>query len=271
MKIGVTQLVLPGMSLAEGLDLCNEVEYDAIELMFSAGGALDYEMSDDEIRAARKKCDDAGIEISSSLAWGRERGSLLSADPTVRESGRTTLLRSIHIAHVLGIEAILLNPGGLGVEGSYVQAWDGMLGVMREVAPIAEENGVVVGIENVWNMFLLSPREMAEFVDAVGSDYVAAYLDTANMMLFGYPEHWIRDLGSRIKRVHFKDFKRADRTFPPLMDGDTDWPTIMRLLREIDYDSYLIHEIGPPPGTSKAKARELQIEMAQRMKQIVAM
>ena len=29
------------------------------------------------------------------------------------------------------------------------------------------------------------------------------------MMMFGYPEQWIRILGKRIVKVHFKDFRRA--------------------------------------------------------------
>jgi sugar phosphate isomerase/epimerase len=63
--------------------------------------------------------------------------------------------------------------------------------------------------------------------------------------------------------VHFKDFVRRDRQFVPLMDGDTDWATIVALLREIGYDNSVIHEVGGD--------RDVQIEMAKRMKQIVRM
>jgi hexulose-6-phosphate isomerase len=134
---------------------------------------------------------------------------------------------------------------------------------MREMAPVAEGKRVVIGIENVWNKFLLSPRETAEFVDAVGSEWVGTYLDTANMMEYGYPEHWIRGLGKRIRRVHVKDYVRKERKFVPLMDGDTDWPTVMKEFRSIGYDISIIHEIGGD--------RDVQVEMANRMKKIAAM
>jgi len=263
MKIGVTQIILGDWSLDDTLGLCQEAGYEALELVFGAGRDPDVDMSDDEIRAVKSKCDAAGVEVTSAIAWYEDRGNLLSPEKSANEAGLKSLNRAIDIANVLDIGAILLHPGQLTVDGTYEEAWDRFLGMMKETAPYAQEKGVSVGIENVWNKFLLSPREVAEFVDAVGQDSIGVYLDTANMMFYGFPEHWIRGLGSRIKRVHFKDFVRKDRQFVPLMDGDTDWPTIVSLLREIGYDSSVIHEVGGD--------RAVQIEMAKRMKQIVGM
>ena len=174
-----------------------------------------------------------------------------------------SLRRAIDVAHLVETDAVLLHPGQLPVDGTYQDAWDDFLISMKEIAPYAEEKGVAVGIENVWNKFLLNPKEAREFVDAVGNDWIGIYLDTANMMFYGYPEHWIRGLQHRIKRVHFKDFVRQQRNFVPLMDGDTDWAEVMKGLRDIGYDRYVIHEVGGD--------RDVQIEMAKRMKQIVAM
>lgn len=263
MKIGVTQIILGDWSLDETLDMCQEAGYEALELVFGAGRDPDVEMSDDEIRAVKKKCDDAGVEVTSAIAWYEDRGNMLSADAAANEAGVKCLTRAIDIANVLEVGAILLHPGQLSVDGTYEATWDRFLGMMKDVAPYAQGKGVAVGIENVWNKFLLSPREAAEFVDAVGNDAIGIYLDTANMMFYGYPEHWIRGLGNRIKRVHFKDFVRRDRQFVHLMDGDTDWATVVALLREIGYDNSVLHEVGGDRG--------VQIEMAKRMKQIVGM
>jgi len=120
-----------------------------------------------------------------------------------------------------------------------------------------------IGVENVWNRFMLSPREAAQLVDEVGSQWVGIYLDTANMMAYGYPEQWIKALGGRIKKVHFKDFARRDHKFTDLLDGDTDWPAVVGELRAIGYDDAVIHEVG---GDFDA-----QVETAKRMRQIVAM
>jgi len=263
MKTGVTQIILGDYSLQQVLDLCVEAEYDAVELVFSEGEDPDVDMSDDEIRGVRKQFDDAGIEIGSSIAWYADRGSFLSTSAEDREQGKKCLSRSLEIANVLGVDAVLLHPGQLTADATYQSAWDNMLGELKEIAPMAEEKNVMIGIENVWNKFLLSPKEMADFVDAVGSPRVGTYLDTANMMFYGFPEHWIRGLGSRISRVHFKDFVRKEKSFVPLMDGDTDWATVVKDLRDIGYDSYVIHEVGGD--------RDLQIEMAKRMRKIVSL
>ena len=263
MKIGVTQIILGELSLDDTIALCQEAGYEALELVFGEGRDPDVDMSDDEIRGVRKKCDDAGIEISSSIGWYADRGSFLNPDPAERGKGRKSLVRSLEIANVLGVDAVLLHPGQLTAAGTYEEAYDTFLGEMKDMGGVAAEKKVAIGVENVWNKFLLSSREMALFVDAVGSDWVGTYLDTANMMAYGFPEHWVRGLGSRIRRVHFKDFIRREHKFVPLMDGDTDWATLVADLRSIGYEAPVIHEVGGD--------HDMQIEMAKRMKKIVAL
>lgn len=263
MKIGVTQIILGGMSLDDTLSLCQDAGYDAVELTFGEGQDTDINMSDTELRGIATKCEDAGIEISSITAGYADRGNLLSLDATQREKGAVSLARGLEVAGALGVGGILLHPGQLTVEGTYQQVWDNLVGVLKDLAPSAESHQVAIGLENVWNKFLLSPKEMRDIVDEVDSDWVGTYLDTANMMAYGYPEHWIRELGHRIKRVHFKDFSRGAHQFVNLLDGDTDWQAVMEAFRSIGYDGYVIHEVGGD--------REAQIDLAKRMRKIVAM
>ncbi len=263
MKIGVTQIILSNMSLDDTLGLCQEAGYEAVELTFRDGKDLNADMSTSEIQGVGGKCAAAGIEIGSVIASYADRGNLLSPDAAERERGVKSLVHNLEIAGILGVGEILLHPGQLTVDGTYQSVWDNLVGILKEVAPVAASNKAAIGIENVWNKFLLSPKEMREFVDAVGSEWVGVYLDTANMMAYGYPEHWIRELDSRIKRVHFKDFNRREHRFVNLLDGDTDWPTVMRELRAIGYDGPVIHEVGGDRAT--------QIDIAERMRKIVAM
>ena len=263
MKIGITQLLLGNMSLDDVLGLCLDAEYEAIELTFSEGKELDINMSPSEIAGVGEKCAMAGIEISSTIANYSDSGNLLSLDTNQREKGIRTVNRSLEIAGILKVDTILLHPGQLTVGGTYQEVWDNLLGILKDLAAIAASNSAAIGLENVRNKFLLSPKETGEFIDAVDSEWVGVYLDTANMMAYGYPEHWIRELGSRIKCVHFKDFRRGEHRFVNLLDGDTDWPSVMREFRAIGYDRYVIHEVG---GDLAA-----QIDIAKRMRRIVAM
>jgi hexulose-6-phosphate isomerase len=262
-KIGLTQIILGQMSLDDTLALCAEAGYDAVELTFTAEGKdLNVGMSDDELAGVASRCADAGVAVAASIAHYAERGNLMSRDAAQREACCRSLARSVEIAGKIGTDAVLLHPGQLQVEGTYSQAWDDLVGALRDLAPVAAQHGAAIAVENVWNKFMLSPREAAQLADEVDSEWVGIYLDTANMMAYGYPEHWIRDLGSRIKKVHLKDFDRGARQFVDLMDGDTDWPTVMAELRAIGYEDTLIHEVGG----DEAK----QIEMAERMRRIAA-
>ena len=263
MKIGVTQIILGKMGLDETLELCREAGYEAVELVFGEDRDLNVNMGAEELAGVGKRCQAAGVEIGSVIAHYAERGNLMSRDAAEREQCCRSLRRSLEIAGTLGVDGVLLHPGQLTAEGTYEEAWNDLRDALRKMAEVAEANGVTIGVENVWNKFLLSPREAAEFVDEVGSPWVGIYLDTANMMAYGYPEHWIRGLGQRIAKVHLKDFKRSDHAFVNLLDGDTDWPAVMAELRNAGYDSTLIHEVGGDHSTL--------VDLGERMRRIVAM
>jgi len=263
MKIGVTQIVLGSSTLAESLELCNAAGYEAIELTFRTGKDLHPDLSAEELSAVRRQCDAAGVEIASVIASGSQGGNLFFADASEQAAGRERVRRSVEIGAALGVNCTLLHPGQLGVGTPYDEAWRLLRNALIELAPLAEEHRCAIGVENVWNKFLLSPREMREFVDEVGSLWVGAYLDTANMMAYGYPEHWVQALGSRIKKVHFTDFSRSKHQFTDLMDGDTDWLALMRELRAAGYEDPVIHEVGGTPETLA--------ETARRMRRIVAL
>lgn len=264
MKIGITQFALGKTSLGEILGLCQEAGYQAVELVFAEDGRdLDVNLSEDELRQVKKRCAAAGVEISSLAALYADQGNLLSRKGEEREKRCRCLARSLQIAGVLGVGAVLLNPGPLTAEGTYEEAWEDLRDALAGLVDLAQANQAVIGIENVWNKFLLSPLEARQFIDEVGSPWVGFYLDTANMMAYGYPEHWIRGLGQRIKRVHLKDFKRREHQFVNLLDGDTDWKAVMQELRQIRYNSTLIHEVGGD--------RRMLVELGERMRRIAAM
>ena len=263
MKIGITQIILGTQTLDETLKLCEAAGFEAVDLTFREGTDLHSGLSDADFEDGGRKCADAGVEIASVIASGSAGGNLLSAAADDQKAGRERVTRSVEIANILGVDATLLHPGHLSVEGTYDDAWNRLRDALIELAPVAEKNECAIGVENVWNRFMLSPREAAQLVDEVGSQWVGIYLDTANMMAYGYPEQWIKALGGRIKKVHFKDFARRDHKFTGLLDGDTDWPAVVGELRAIGYDDAVIHEVG---GDFDA-----QVETAKRMRQIVAM
>ena len=74
---------------------------------------------------------------------------------------------------------------------------------------------------------------------------MGVYLDVGNVLPFGYPQDWIDSLGSRIFRVHAKDYRLAAGTpagFCLPGDGDVDGPEAAAALKRIRYDGPLTFE-----------------------------
>ncbi|MGI6083233.1 MAG: sugar phosphate isomerase/epimerase family protein [Limnochordia bacterium] len=259
MKIGVSQIIIPG-GVDDLLQLCRDAGYEVVELSFGEGRDPDINLDEAGLRDVAERCRQAGVAISSLIARYKQ-GSFLSTDPKLRDGARKSLSRALEIAEILGAKTVLLHPGQVEASASYLETYDQFIKDMRSMGPEAEGRQVNIGIENVWNRFMLSPKEACDIVDAIDNPWIGVYLDTGNMMAYGYPEQWIRDLGHRIKAVHFKDFKRREHRFVPLMDGDCPWPEVVDGLRSVGYPGAVVHEVSGD--------RDLQIEMAKRMRRIV--
>ena len=97
----------------------------------------------------------------------------------------------------------------------YRDAWTRSQRVIRErLLPMARDLKVVIAVEEVWNKFLLSPLEFARYVDEFESPWLKAYFDVGNVVLYAFPQDWIRTLGPRIVKVHLKDFNFDRRERP---------------------------------------------------------
>ena len=165
--------------------------------------------------------------------------------------------RAMDIASSIGSHGVLVIPGyvglpwvaGGGTDGvPYDVAYHRTVASLRALAEHAEAASVSIYIENIWNMFLLSPLEMRSLLTDVGSPHVGALLDTGNVTLFGYAEQWIRILGPLLREVHLKDFRRAVGTvegFVPLLAGDVNWVAVIDALKSIGFGGYLIAEVFP--------------------------
>ncbi|MBN1672719.1 MAG: sugar phosphate isomerase/epimerase [Kiritimatiellae bacterium] len=265
MKIGVTQLCIPG-PIDEVVGKTRDWGYDVLELNIKADdGVLHLGMSDAEKKAVAQKIADAGIELVSLVAGAVRPYSMLARDARERDNAVERCRQVLDTAAVMGANTILLVPGSLVPEVCYDEAMELVIDSLRKAAPHAERAGVHIGIEPVWNKFLVSPMDMKHVIEQVDSPFVGAYMDTGNMLFWNLPEHWIRILGAHIKKIHFKDFKRErmNIAFVQLRQGDVNWENVMREIRAANYDGPVISEVG---GDEAQMA-----ETARLMREIVAM
>ena len=74
-----------------------------------------------------------------------------------------------------------------------------------------------------------------------------AYFDVGNVLLFAYPDDWIRVLSEYISCVHVKDFstKIGNITgFTYLLQGDVNWPRVMEAFKAVHYNGFIVAELG---------------------------
>jgi len=216
--------------------------------------------TDDPAAAERMRAaaDKAGIAIHSVMNSNHWEFPLSSADPKAIEKGLEGMRTSLRNAKVFGADTVLLVPAVVNEKTRYAEAMARSKQHIPQLIPLAEELGVAIAIENVWNKFLLSPLEFADYVDGFKTPAVKAYFDVGNIVLYGYPEDWIRTLGRRIVKVHIKDFNRKGNQFVPLREGSIVWPEVRRALAEIGYSGWITAELG---GGDEAYLREVSKRM----------
>ena len=256
MKKGISIWSFGDCSLGKAFSLAEQYGFEGVEVELSETGEISFNTSSEELRCICRAAEQCGLSIysvASGLYW---KYSITSPDASVREKAESIVKRQLDVASELGCDSILVVPGAVSVSFApelgvvpYQTAYERALEAFRRIGGYAEKKKVSIGLENVWNGFLLSPLEMRDFIDKIGNEYVGSYFDVGNTMLNGHPEHWIEILGKRIKKVHFKDFRRSIGTldgFVELLTGDVDYPAVMKALSQIGYDGWVTAEMIPP-------------------------
>ena len=215
-----------------------------------------------EAEAMKKAAEKAGITIHSVMNMDHWKYPLSSPDPAVVKRSLDGARTSLENAHFWGADTVLLVPAVVDANTSYRDAYTRSQANIRTLMPLAEELQVILAIEEVWNKFLLSPIEFATYIDQFKSPWVRAYFDVGNVVLYGYPQDWIRTLGNRIVKLHIKDFSfHADKAtgkrvadWVPLLEGDIDWRAIYQALKDIGFHGTATVEL---PAGDEAYLREV--------------
>jgi hexulose-6-phosphate isomerase len=248
-------------SVLEKMQAIKEAGFEGTEMMSH--------MDQDEVLRAR---DATGLAIPSVCGrdhWGKP---LSDPDPKVRAEGLESLKQALRDGKRYGASSVLLVPAVVTKQVSYADAYTRSQAEIRKAIPLAEELGVKIAIEDVWNHFLLSPLEAARYVDEFQSPAVGWHFDVGNILNYGWPEQWIRILGPRIQKLHIKEFSREKRDKQglwkgfdvPLLEGDNDWPAVLKAVDDIGYHGWAITEQGGGDSPEGLK------DLCQRLEKILA-
>ena len=174
MKKGINIWSFPQASIKNNLTLAKNAGFEGVELALNESGDLSLNSTEKELLEIKKVADDLGIKIpslSSSLCWDYR---LSDDDPKMREKAKDVIKKQIESAKILGADTVLVIAGSVNVEFSmpevkvpYDVVYKRALEGVSEIGEFAKEQKINVGLENVWNKFLLSPMEMNDFIDKI--------------------------------------------------------------------------------------------------------
>ncbi len=238
--------------------------------------------SEDEAAKGRQIATQAGMRVHSVLRGWMEFNS---DDPKKVEDSLENTRKALRAAKAYGADAILLVPCRIGgmpmpepwefdiafdektghvtrvAKGdnsrfeSYIRAQnhatDSSRAAVEKLIPVAEEQKVVIALENVWNNLWVKPDLFRNFVASFTNPWVKAYFDIGNHVKYAPPQDWVKALGTLIAKLHIKDFKlNSDGhggNFVHPRDGSIDWPAVRRALDEAGYDGWATIEDGGLP------------------------
>lgn len=217
-------------------------KFQAIKAAGFAGVDMDSPngLKRDDVLRAR---DETGVIIHGCVDSVHWKDTLGDADPAVVERGLKALRTALEDCKAYGGTTVLLVPAVVSAKISYQDAYSRSQSAIRKVLPDAERLGIKIAIENVWNNFLLSPLEMARYLDEFQSAWIGAYFDIGNVVKFGWPEQWIRVLGPRIIKLDVKEYGKEKLFNYPLGEGDIDWAAVRAALAEIKYEGFATAEM----------------------------
>ena len=254
------------MTWLEKFKLLKEVGFEGVE----PSSHLDQK----EILKAR---DESGLEIASVSSGGHSRW-LSEPTASLRKQGLDGLMQALRDAKAYGASSVLCVAGMVNGNMPYAETYKRTQEEIRKAIPLAEELGVKIAVENVWNNFLLSPLEAARYVDEFKSPAVGWHFDVGNVISIGWPEQWIRILGKRIQKIHIKEFSRRKMNEEGLrkgfavdyLEGDDDWPAVMKALDEVGYKGWCIVEPACGPCKEKLSPEEFVKKVSEQLDKILA-
>lgn len=244
----------PSLSILEKFQLLRDLGYEGVELDAPNDLPLD------EVLNARDK---TGLKIPGLVNAVHWKHPLTDPDPAARQACVDSMVKALHDAVLYGATTLLLVPGVVNAGTSYKTAYARAAEEIAKILPTAEETGVSIALENVWNDFLLSPLEAADFVDRFNHPNLGWYFDVGNVLRYGRPTHWIEALGPRILKIDIKEYslEKMNSEGPwkgfdvELGEGDCDWAAVNKALSDVGYSGWASIEV---PGGDRNRLADLK-------------
>jgi len=246
--------IKPGSSVQEKFEIIKSFGFEGVEMDSPSGVNIP------EAVAARDK---TGVKIHGVIDSIHWQTRVSDPDADVRAKGLAALEQGIRDAKAYGADTILLVPGRVDPkhDETFEKVWERSHAEIRKAIPTAQENGVRIAIEVVWNNFITKPEQLVKYVDEFQSPWVGAYMDMSNMVKFGVPSaDWVRALGKRMLKFDFKGYSKA-KGWVGIGDGDEDWPDVLKALDEVGYVERVGWATAEVPADTVEQIKDISARM----------
>ena len=247
MKFGTCNEYFEGWAIEDVFDYAGAIGYDGVEIApFTLADSVDDIPGSrrDEIRAAAEK---AGVEIIG-LHWLLIKPEGLytnHVDDDIRNRTRDYFQSLVRFCGDLGGKVMIIgSPKQRNVQPGwdYDETWERTKNVFHDCLPLAAENDVTLCIE------ALSPAQTNFIQTAAEARRMVAEIDHPNFQTMvdvcsgssetAPPAQLMRETKDQLWHVHVNDANQRGPGF-----GETDFVSVMRTLREIDYQKYVSVEV----------------------------
>jgi hexulose-6-phosphate isomerase len=236
-------MIRAGNTPEEKFALIKRLGYDGLEM--NSPDKVDR----DEVVRARDKTGVVIHGVVDSIHWQKR---LSDPDPAVRAEGLSGLTTAIKDCKHYGGTTVLLVPGKVSNKDTenFEQVWERSTAEIKKAIPLADDAGVKIAIEVVWNDFITKPEQLVEYVDQFKTPTVGAYFDCSNMLRYGVSAaEWIRKLGKRMLKFDFKGFNydnyaKKGKAWVAIGEGTENWPEVLKALDEVGYRGWATAEVG---------------------------
>ena len=218
-------------------NIAADLGFDGVELSLLG-------MTTDRIRAIRQAVEGRNLEITCTTGLSPQT-DISSLDPALQVAGVEYLMQSVATTAALGgrlLTGVLYAPWNVRVQANREQRWEHCVAGLRQVARVAEQAGVTLGLEAI-NRFetdlVNTAAQATRLCEEVDSPAVGVLLDTFHMnMEEKHVGDAIRATGRHLVHMHCDE---NDRGVPG--SGHIPWDEVFEALRDIRYAGWLTLEM----------------------------
>ena len=200
----------------------------------------------DYIRALKKHALIHGVHLNCLSTHQR----FLTPDREERERSIEDTKRFIRLAHDLGVPCIRISTGRWGTTGSFAELMDRRgeeppiegyseedgyewcIDALERIAPVAEEYGVMLGLENHWGL-TRTAEGLLRLLHSVDSPWLGVLMDTGNFLDDKYEQ--LEMIAPYTVFIQAKTYYGGGRFYTL----DLDYNRIAKILRDVDYKGYI--------------------------------